>query len=229
MDSKMEAVILWLSGVDKKPEATQCAILLHMIGQDASTVVTHMKSIFARHGIPEELISDNMPYSSLEFRKFAKEWDFNLTTSSPTYPQSNGLSERAVQTMKGILKKSTDPYLGLLEYRNTPLTRMDYTPTQLLMSRVARTNIPTSTELLKPKIVTNAHEQLKKCQDKQKYFYDKHTKPLPPLNQHDTVRIEKGKQWVPAIVTAKASTPRSYINKSWHKMDKSTEEIDVTT
>ncbi|KAK3736765.1 hypothetical protein QZH41_008005 [Actinostola sp. cb2023] len=83
----------------------------------ASTVVTHMKSMFVRHGIPEELISDNMPYSSLEFRKFAKEWDFTLTTSSPTYPQSNGLSERAVQTMKGILKKSTDPYLGLLEYR----------------------------------------------------------------------------------------------------------------
>ena len=33
----------------------------------ASTVVLHLKSIFARHGIPMELVSDNMPYSSETF------------------------------------------------------------------------------------------------------------------------------------------------------------------
>ena len=177
----------------------------------APTVITHMKSIFARHGIPEELISDNMPYNSLEFRNFAKEWQFKHTTSSPTYPQSNGLSERAVQTVKRILKKSTDPYLGLLEYRNTPLTGMDYTPTQLLMSRVARTQVPTSHELLKPKVATDAREQLTKCQEKQKLFHDKHSKPLPTLSKDDTVRLAKDKKWIPATVTAKATTPRSYI------------------
>ena len=90
----------------------------------AATVVTHMKSIFARHGIPDEVISDNMPYSSTEFRQFAREWQFKSTTSSPTYPQSNGLSEKAVQTMKRILKKSEDPYMALLEYRNTPVIGM---------------------------------------------------------------------------------------------------------
>ena len=32
----------------------------------------HLKSIYARHGIPEELISDNMPFNSKEFHEFAK-------------------------------------------------------------------------------------------------------------------------------------------------------------
>jgi hypothetical protein len=87
-----------------------------------------MKSIFARHGIPDELISDDMPYNSAEFRRFAKEWEFTLSTSSPTYPQSNGQSEKAVHKMKRILKKSEDPYPALLEYRNTPVTGIDSTP-----------------------------------------------------------------------------------------------------
>lgn len=111
----------------------------------AGTVITHMKSIFARHGIPEELlVSDNMQYNSCEFKDFARNWGFKLTTSSPTYAQSNGLSERAVQTVKRILKKADDPYIGMLEYRNTPVTRMTYSPSQLLISRTARTKIPTA-------------------------------------------------------------------------------------
>ena len=79
----------------------------------AGTVITHLKSIFARHGIPEELVSDNMPFNSKEFDEFAKEWGFKQTTSSPTYAQSNGMSEKAVQNVKRILKKADDPYIGL--------------------------------------------------------------------------------------------------------------------
>ena len=47
-------------------------------------------------------------------------------TSSPTYPQSNGKVEAAVQKLKAITvmrrsrKARTDTYLALLEYRNTP-------------------------------------------------------------------------------------------------------------
>lgn len=36
----------------------------------AATVILKLKEIFARHGIPEELMSDNMPFDSREFRQF---------------------------------------------------------------------------------------------------------------------------------------------------------------
>ncbi|KFD46081.1 hypothetical protein M513_13048 [Trichuris suis] len=52
-------------------------------------------------------------YSSYEFKEFAKQYEFEIVTSSPLYPQSNGETERAVATMRKILEKSDDIYLGL--------------------------------------------------------------------------------------------------------------------
>ena len=177
----------------------------------AGTVITHLKSIFARHGIPEELVSDNMPFNSKEFDEFAKEWGFKQTTSSPTYAQSNGMSEKAVQTVKRILKKADDPYIGLMEYRNTPVTGMTYSPSQLLMSRIARTKIPISQELLLPAVASEAKQQLAQQQKRQKQNYDKSTKPLPPLEIGENVHLRQGNIWIPATVSGLASAPRSYI------------------
>ena len=41
-----------------------------------------------------------MPFASLTFKNFSKEWDFSFITTSPRYAQSNGLVERNVQTVK---------------------------------------------------------------------------------------------------------------------------------
>ena len=71
--------------------------------------ITAFKSVFARHGIPSELFTDNGPQlSSYAFKKFATEWDFVHTTSGPSYPQSNGQAERCVQTVKNLLKKADE-------------------------------------------------------------------------------------------------------------------------
>ena len=92
----------------------------------SSAVIKKIKSILSRHGKCQKMISDNGPqYISDEFAKFAFEWEFNHTTSSPKHAQSNGLAERAVQTLKQLVKKAKaehkDPYLSLLELRNTPV------------------------------------------------------------------------------------------------------------
>ncbi len=98
-----------------------------------------MKSVFARHGIPEVVVSDNGPqYTSQEFEEFAKTWNFQHQISSPAYPQSNGLAERTVQTVKNLLEKAKasgeDPYLSLLSCRNTQTSDAG-SPSQLLMNR----------------------------------------------------------------------------------------------
>ena len=83
----------------------------------SNNVICHVKSQFARYGIPDELISNNGPqYASSAFKEFSRSYGFLHTTSSPLYPQSNGEAERAVQTIENLLKNE-----GLLNYRNTPL------------------------------------------------------------------------------------------------------------
>ena len=186
----------------------------------SSTVVTHMKSIFARHGIPREVRSDNGPqYTSQEFRKFSREWNFQHTTTSPYHPQANGLAERSVQTVKNLLKKANrdgkDPYISLLEYRNTPIDQIG-SPAQILMSRRLRSVIPTVKSLLQPKIIEEdlASSKLTTKKTLQKLYYDRGSKELPTISQGEQVRIKQGKVWNPVMVTSHAHTPRSYIVQS---------------
>ena len=61
---------------------------------------------------------------SQELKAFSKKWNFNDVTSSPNFPRSNGLSERAVRSAKDLLRKcekdNTDPRYALLLLRNAP-------------------------------------------------------------------------------------------------------------
>ncbi|KAI5743540.1 hypothetical protein M8J77_019372 [Diaphorina citri] len=85
----------------------------------SAVVIAHIKSIFARHGIPQIVVSDNGPqFSSREFQQFARTYEFQHITSSPRYPRSNGEAESAVKIMKKMLTKclhdNTDPYIETL-------------------------------------------------------------------------------------------------------------------
>ena len=70
-----------------------------------SLAIAKLKSIFARWGIPLEVVSDNGPqFSSESFSNLAN--GFKHTTSSPYYPQSNGLAESAVKIAKITARRS---------------------------------------------------------------------------------------------------------------------------
>lgn len=92
-------------------------------------------------------------------RQFAKSWNFEIITTSPFYARSNGFAEKGVGISKSMLKKSkesgTDIDLMLLEYRNMPIVSIGYIPSQILMSRNARTKIIISQEKLIPKVQTD--------------------------------------------------------------------------
>ena len=115
-------------------------------------IILQTKKIFARYGIPEVVVSDNGPqYSSKAHAAFARQFQFEHVTSSPRYPQSNGEAECAVQTVKNLLKKEGGPYLALLSYRSIPL-KCGFSPSELLMARKLRTNVPITRESLKPAV-----------------------------------------------------------------------------
>jgi len=59
-----------------------------------------------KFGIPNEIVFDNMPFGSVRFSMYAKDWNFKLTKSSTYYAQSNGLAEKGVGIAKDMLKKS---------------------------------------------------------------------------------------------------------------------------
>ena len=180
----------------------------------AACVINHLKSMFARHGIAEELLSDNMPFASKEFVDFAREWKIGLTTSSPNFPQSNGQAERVVQNLKNILKKcdyeGRDPYLALLEYRNTPITGIEYSPAQMSMSRMLRSKLPAISSLLAPQTV-DGRRQLQQRQLTHKHYYDVGSKQLSELQPGSVVRVRQHDVWEPAVVVRKEGHPRSYI------------------
>ena len=105
-------------------------------------VITHLKSIFARLGIPAEMVSDNGPqFSSQKMKEFLEKYGFRHITTNPHHPQANGLAERTVKTVKNPLKNAPDPYMTLLNYRATPISWCSLSPTELLMGRRMWTDI----------------------------------------------------------------------------------------
>ena len=69
-------------------------------------VIDKLSNHFARYGIPELFITDGGPqFGSLEFKEFARAWEFEHHLTTPYHSQSNGKAESAVKEAKRLLKK----------------------------------------------------------------------------------------------------------------------------
>eukprot|EP00117_Sycon_ciliatum_P009825 scpid45789/ scgid11968/ Uncharacterized protein K02A2.6 len=115
-----------------------------------SAVIKALSAVFAIHGVPQTVVSDNGPqFASAEFEAFAAKSKFTHRTSSPRFSQSNGEAERAVRTVKRLLESNQHPDEALLAYRSTPLAN-GFSPAELLFGRRLRTNLPVSDTALTP-------------------------------------------------------------------------------
>ena len=178
----------------------------------SAAVTRHMCEIFALHGIPDTVVSDNGPqYISQEFADFAKDMGFTHITSSPLYPQANGEVERAVQTAKNILRKNANPHLGLLAYRSAPLAN-GLTPSEILMGRRLRNKLPLVPENLRPRKIDQEKLQKKEQEYRERYSDNYNTRhravELPTLQQGDKVFIRDQARY--GEVEKKLESPRSY-------------------
>ena len=177
----------------------------------SSTVITHTKAIFSKYGIPKEIFSDNGPeFASREYKNFCQSWDIVHTTSSPEYPQSNGLAERTIQTVKRTLLKALeaeeDVHLALLSLKTTPL-KNDSSPAKLFFNRELRNLIPS---VNRSALSRNNNKQPPPVTNRiQSNETSGHA--LPELQTGDKVRIHTGKSWSrKGHVVKKATEPRSY-------------------
>lgn len=177
----------------------------------SATTIEQLRAIFATHGLPEMLVTDNGSiFTSAEFQQFTKLNGIRHTKSAPYHPASNGLAERAVQTFKESMKKSTEDSLDtriarfLFRYRLTPHSTTGMAPAQLLLGRRPRSHL----DLLKPDIATRVQGK----QYDQKTQHDLHSKGRT-FQVGDTVfarNFSSGILWLPGRVIA-VNGPLSYL------------------
>ena len=166
-------------------------------------VANQCKLIFSEYGWPETLISDNGPcYTSEAFTSLMKVYSVNHITSSPHYPQSNGLAEKIFQIVKSLFYKvkeeGKDMFKCLMIYHNTPLTNSVKSAMQILQSRSARSDLPMSNA---------AWQQLGlQSADKHKHLpiHDYH------IGQDVMFQDVTSDQWYPATIAHLFPEPRSY-------------------
>ena len=195
------------------------------------SVVAVMKPVFARHGIPDMIVSDNGPqYSSQEFQEFTEDYGFQHVTSSPYHPQGNGEAERAVKTVKKLLRDTNNPNLALLLYRSTPLSWCQHSPAKLLIGRQIRSTLPIPTKSLIPEWpdlqkFRKVDEQFKQ---KQKKNFDRrhHAIELPIFNDDEPAAVfvatERGTNPTPGRIV-QTTRARSYKYKHPRELSEGTE------
>ncbi|CAK1598289.1 unnamed protein product [Parnassius mnemosyne] len=123
----------------------------------ASHTIVKLSEVFARWGLPKQLVSDNgPPFISKEFSQFLTNNGIQHVFTAPYHPASNGAAENAVRTVKKVIKKAVrenkdiNLFLNtfLLHYQNTEHCTTGESPASLMLGRRLRTKL----DVLRPDI-----------------------------------------------------------------------------
>lgn len=119
---------------------------------------------------------------------------FNIPPLAQGHAHSNGMTESAVKIIKRLVKKAkiagTDPWLAILDYRNTPTEGLSSSPEQRLMSRRTRKTLPCKSSLLKPRIVVDVMKERQNMKAKHASYYNRNAHDLPELREVDAVWVQ---------------------------------------
>jgi transposase InsO family protein len=153
----------------------------------SSQTVDVLRSVFARNGIPSQIVSDNGPqFTSEEFANFTRGNGIRHITSAPYHPSTNGLAGRFVQSFKMSLKSSRKEGGGvvkklsnfLMAYRNAPQCTTNESQETLFMGR----NLPSRLDLMKPDV-------RRKVEQKQCEMRERRNSVLRKFNPGDSVAV----------------------------------------
>ena len=172
----------------------------------AARTIAALRNMFARYGIPEQMVSDNGPqFVAEEMRQFLATNGVKHLRSAPYYPATNGAAERLVQTVKRALKAGHERGVPLektlatflLQYRTTPHATTGVSPASLFMRRDLHTRL----DLLKPDVGA----QVRRQQGCQKMYHDLHsrTREFAVGQTVWTRNMREGPRWVPGSVVEK--------------------------
>ena len=159
----------------------------------------YLKEIVSRHGVPISIISDrDSRFTSNFWQSLQKAFGTKLDMSTAYHPQTDGQSERTIQTLEDMLRaciidfgKSWDRHLPLVEfsYNNSYHSSLKSSPFEALYGRKCRSpvcwNEVGDVQLTGPEIVRDTTEKiiqirsrLQAARDRQKSYADTRRKPL---------------------------------------------------
>ncbi len=148
--------------------------------RSATTTATidSLRTIFARFGLPDQIVSDNGPqFTSTEYMSFMKQNGIRAIHSAPYHPATNGLAERFVQSFKLAMKsaKATESTINkcldqfLLAYRNAPHSTTHASPASMMFGRPLATRLdlvkPTSDRRVFDNQQTQVEYRAQRCRD----------------------------------------------------------------
>ena len=186
----------------------------------ALATIKALKNIMGENGVPVKVISDNgVHFVAHEFKKFSKQYGFEMIFSSPRYARGHALIERHVQTIEKCMIKckasGQDFDLALLALRATPLDSSLKSPGEILNGRKYRSTLPDISHIRSKQSADNksTRQKLQQKQSASATYYNRSTKSKNALSPGQNVRLFnfKHKTWEPATIVSVANTPRSYI------------------